>query len=79
METVFIACFIIVFSCLLFFVIRSREKSLWNDGRCYVCDTPWKLFDIDSQGHLGYKCGCHKKHIIWVWAGWNLEKDKKSA
>ncbi len=48
------------------FWARSSEKKAWNNGICAECHTPWKSFDLDSQGGRGYKCGCGGHHTVWI-------------
>lgn len=47
------------------------EKKLWNNGFCYVCGTPWKYFDTNSQGGRGYCCdSCQDK----IWISWVFDR-----
>lgn len=41
-----------------------RERREWNGGRCAVCQKPWLYFTRDSQGGLGFRCGCGRS--CWV-------------
>ncbi len=41
------------------------ERRRWNKGACRECQTPWKAFDMDSQGSTGYKCACSVEWFSW--------------
>lgn len=41
------------------------ERRRWNKGTCRACQTPWKAFDMDSQGSTGYKCACSTEWFSW--------------
>lgn len=41
-----------------------RERKLWNDGHCRVCGGTWTYFTTDSQGGLGFRCGCGR--CCWI-------------
>jgi hypothetical protein len=41
------------------------EKREWNNGICFTCNEPLRLFDCDSQGGRGYICS--KRHgSVWI-------------
>lgn len=42
------------------------DRRCWNKGVCPTCGRPWRNFDTDSQGGLGYTCG--NGHYLWI--GW---------
>ncbi len=46
-------------------ITRNFEKKNWNNGRCSICNQEWKSFDTDSQGGIGFNCGCKYRHI-WI-------------
>lgn len=55
-----------LFVVFLWQVAMHLEKQEWNGGRCDKCGGPWQHFDTDSQGGLGYKCGC-----FHIWLSWH--------
>lgn len=49
------------------------EIRKWNRGRCPRCHQPWKSFDVDSQGGVGYTCKCGS----YIWLSWINPKEIK--
>lgn len=41
------------------------EKKHWNNGLCRKCHRPWRQFDVDSSGAVGYTCDGCQAHI-WI-------------
>lgn len=48
------------------------EKRQWNDGTCPKCGTPWRSFDMDSQGGRGYNC---ETRCSSMWISWLRERE----
>jgi hypothetical protein len=48
------------------------ERRQWNNGTCVNCRTPWRSFDMDSQGGRGYKC---ETRCSYVWISWLREQE----
>ena len=54
-------------------IIRCREKRLWNNGVCAVSGMPWVKRDANSQGGRLYRdmAGNH------LWASYNMDRIKE--
>lgn len=48
----------------LYYAMTLVERAMWNAGVCRVCDAPWRGFDVDSTGAIGYACKCDG--AIWL-------------
>lgn len=46
---------VIIFVSLIMWA-RNTEKKKWNNGICAKCNTPWEMYDTDSQGGRMYHC-----------------------
>lgn len=62
-----IALIVLIFTCILFISIGLHiERKNFNNGICPKCGGQLELFDIDSHGERGYKCGSCEKYQTWV-------------
>lgn len=52
-------------------ICRHLETKKWNNGRCPRCLSPWKSFDMDSGGGVGYSCRCDRT----IWLSWIHPKE----
>jgi len=50
-----------------------NERRDWNDGICPRCLTPWRSFDVDSQGGRGYNC---ETRCSSIWVSWLHEHER---
>lgn len=69
LDIVFIALLIVIVMAV--FLVRQKEKEIWNNGHCSKCETKWTLFDYDSHGSRGYYCTkCNR----YIWISYNIDK-----
>ena len=54
----------IVVMLYLFCWVYKQDLKDWNNGYCKECNSPWKAFDVDSSGAVGFKCSCGR--CIWI-------------
>lgn len=68
-----------VVAALVIFLLWGRHEEIkaWNGGRCCTCDSPFVLFDYDSQGGRGYKCSREGFSHGSVWISYNIERGLK--
>ena len=69
MEFALILLVILVIAAIVSGFVQIRnEKKQWNDGVCKKTGNPWEFFDMDSQGHSGYKSyytGSKEYEVFW--------------
>lgn len=69
MGQIFIAVLMIFIGLVAFYLgvvvlCIGMELKYWNHGKCPRCHQPWRQFDVDSQGGVGYTCKCN--NYIWL-------------